>query len=61
MWSQGYWEDDDRCGDGELTYNTGEAYKGQWRDDKQSKLKNIFHYISRFGSTLLHNNFGNNK
>ena len=38
MWSQGHWEDDDRCGDGELTYNTGEAYKGQWRDDKQSKL-----------------------
>ena len=36
---QGYWEDDDRCGEGELTYNTGEVYKGGWRDDKQSKFR----------------------
>ena len=36
-WPQGYWEDDDRSGEGELTYNTGELYKGMWRDDKQSK------------------------
>ena len=40
MWFfiQGYWEDDERCGDGELTYNTGEVYKGGWRDDKQSEV-----------------------
>jgi len=38
---QGYWEDDDRCGEGELTYNTGEIYKGTWRDDKQSKFRSI--------------------
>ena len=32
---QGEWEDDDRCGLGELMYNSGDKYKGQWLDDKQ--------------------------
>ena len=32
---QGEWEDDDRCGLGELMYNSGDKYKGEWLDDKQ--------------------------
>ena len=32
---QGEWEDDDRCGWGELMYNSGDKYKGEWLDDKQ--------------------------
>lgn len=28
--------DDERCGEGELTYNTGEVYRGKWSEDKQS-------------------------
>ena len=35
---QGDWIDDERCGEGELTYNTGEVYHGKWSEDKQSKL-----------------------
>jgi len=35
--TQGYWEDDERCGRGELTYNTGEVYSGDWKDDRQSE------------------------
>ncbi len=33
---QGDWADDERCGEGELTYNTGEVYRGRWSEDKQS-------------------------
>lgn len=32
---KGDWEDDDRCGWGELMYNSGDKYKGEWLDDKQ--------------------------
>ena len=33
----GNFEDGERNGIGELTYNTGEKYKGEWMDDKQRK------------------------
>ena len=33
---QGDWIDDERCGEGEFRYNTGETYNGRWREDKQS-------------------------
>ena len=36
--SQGLWEDDERNGWGELTYNSGDKYRGEWLDDKQRKL-----------------------
>lgn len=29
--------DDERCGEGEFTYNTGDVYRGKWVEDKQSK------------------------
>ena len=28
--------DDERCGEGELTYNTGDVYRGRWSEEKQS-------------------------
>ena len=28
--------DDERCGEGEFTYNTGDVYRGRWSEDKQS-------------------------
>lgn len=35
LFFQGNWEDDDRNGWGELTYNSGDKYRGDWLDDKQ--------------------------
>jgi len=35
---QGLWEDDERNGLGELTYNSGDKYRGEWLDDKQRTL-----------------------
>lgn len=35
---QGLWEDDERNGWGELTYNSGDKYRGEWLDDKQRRL-----------------------
>ena len=36
--TQGDWVDDDRCGEGEFTYNTGDTYRGNWADNKQSMV-----------------------
>ena len=30
--------DDERCGEGEFTYNTGDTYRGNWADNKQSMI-----------------------
>lgn len=37
MTVQGDWVDDERSGEGEFTYNTGDVYSGKWSEDKQSK------------------------
>ncbi len=37
MTLQGDWVDDERSGEGEFTYNTGDVYSGRWSEDKQSK------------------------
>ena len=34
---QGDWIDNERSGEGEFRYNTGETYNGRWRVDKQSE------------------------
>ncbi len=34
---QGDWVDDERCGEGEFTYNTGDVYRGRWSEDRQSE------------------------
>ncbi len=34
---QGDWVDDERSGEGEFTYNTGDVYRGRWSEDRQSE------------------------
>ena len=42
LFPQGDWVDDERCGEGELTYNTGEVYRGKWSEDKQSMYVHLY-------------------
>lgn len=30
--------DDERSGEGEFNYNTGDVYRGRWSEDRQSEL-----------------------
>ena len=39
--------DDERCGEGELKYNTGESYRGKWSDDKPSKPVTVCQAVSQ--------------
>ena len=46
---QGDWIDNERSGEGEFRYNTGEVYNGRWRVDKQSETCNEpYYYYSYF-------------
>lgn len=31
----GEWFEDERCGEGEMRYNTGEVFAGKWKNDRQ--------------------------
>ena len=42
--TQGNWVDNERSGEGEFHYNTGEVYSGHWADDKQSELCEARHF-----------------
>ena len=53
---QGHWEDDERNGIGELTYNTGDKYNGEWCDDKQREFDWTIHFLFHFAA-LIHQVF----
>ncbi len=42
---QGDWVDDERSGEGEFTYNTGDVYRGRWSEDRQSEFYTPCHLV----------------